>query len=178
MPLTFSLTLLAATALLLVGCNPILPSEGNKVKFKAHSKSQPATKTAYAGTGSSHEDIYWSEGDDIRIYSGNTAVVTPAFANYELVISSDKTRLFAVAIGTYLDTIASVLNQKAIPALLELNKKFAGCAMPILIHDDIESDNETLTANLEKLCRAGLITPSPDLEEHLREALNLPLRQE
>ena len=91
-PLTFSLTLLAATALLLVGCNPILPSEGNKVKFKAHSKSQPATKTAYAGTGSSHEDIYWSEGDDIRIYSGNTAVVTPAFANYELVISSDKTR--------------------------------------------------------------------------------------
>lgn len=95
-PLTFSLTLLAATALLLVGCNPILPSEGNKVKFKAHSKSQPATKTAYAGnaesTGSSHEDIYWSEGDDIRIYSGNTAVVTPAFANYELVISSDKTK--------------------------------------------------------------------------------------
>ena len=95
-PLVFSLTLLAATALLLVGCNPILPSEGNKVKFKAHSKSQPATKTAYAGnaasTGSSHEDIYWSEGDDIRIYSGNTAVVTPAFANYELVISSDKTR--------------------------------------------------------------------------------------
>lgn len=95
-PLIFSLTLLAATALLLVGCNPILPSEGNKVKFKAHSKSQPATKTAYAGnaasTGSSHEDIYWSEGDDIRIYSGNTAVVTPAFANYELVISSDKTR--------------------------------------------------------------------------------------
>lgn len=94
--LTFSLTLLAATALLLVGCNPILPSEGNKVKFKAHSKSQPATKTAYAGnaasTGSSHEDIYWSEGDDIRIYSGNTAVVTPAFANYELVISNDKTR--------------------------------------------------------------------------------------
>ena len=95
-PLIFSLTLLAATALLLVGCNPILPSEGNKVKFKAHSKSQPATKTAYAGnaasTGSSHEDIYWSEGDDIRIYSGNTAVVTPAFANYELVISRDKTR--------------------------------------------------------------------------------------
>lgn len=93
-PLVFSLTLLAATALLLVGCNPILPSEGNKVKFKAHSKSQPATKTAYAGnsTGSSHEDIYWSEGDDIRIYSGNTAVVTPAFANYELVISNDKTR--------------------------------------------------------------------------------------
>ena len=96
-PLVFSLTLLAATALLLVGCNPILPSEGNKVKFKAHSKSQPATKTAYAGydaasTGSSHEDIYWSKGDDIRIYSGNTAVVTPAFANYELVISNDKTR--------------------------------------------------------------------------------------
>ena len=99
-------------------------------------------------------------------------------ANGSWALSSDKTRLFAVAIGTYLDTIASVLNQKAIPALLELNKKFAGCAMPILIHDDIESDNETLTANLEKLCRAGLITPSPDLEEHLREALNLPLRQE
>ena len=78
--LTFFLTLLAAMALLLIGCNPILPSEGNKVKFKAHSKSQLATKTTYAGdaVGKTHEDIYWSEGDAIRIYSGNTAVVTPA----------------------------------------------------------------------------------------------------
>lgn len=92
--MTFILTVLAASALLLTGCNPILPSEGNKVKFKARSKSQLATKTSYAGdaVGKTHEDIYWSEGDDIRIYSGNTAVVTPAFANYELVISSDKTR--------------------------------------------------------------------------------------
>lgn len=96
-PLIFSLTLLAATALLLVGCNPILPSEGNKVKFKAHSKSQPATKTAYAGnaasTGSTHEDIYWSPNDAIRIYSGDPSVVRPVIqtengvcADYKLVV--------------------------------------------------------------------------------------------
>ncbi len=91
--MTFTLTVLAATALLLSGCNPILPSGGKSVKFKATSKSQPTTKTAYAGnaaaTGSSHEDIYWSDGDAIRIFSGNTNVVSPASAVYSLVVPNN-----------------------------------------------------------------------------------------
>ena len=96
-PLTFSLTLLAAIALLLTGCNPILPSGGKSVKFTANSKSQPATKTTYAGnaasTGSTHEDIYWSPNDAIRIYSGDPSVVRPVIqtengvcADYKLVV--------------------------------------------------------------------------------------------
>lgn len=93
-------------------------------------------------------------------------------------LSSDKTALFAVAIGTYLDIIAEVMNRHAVPRLLELNKKFAGCAMPELIHDDVESDNESLAANLEKLCRAGLIVPDDSLEDFLRESMNLPPRVE
>lgn len=98
------MTVLVATALLLTGCDPILPSSGGKsVKFTAHSKSQLTTKTVYAGnyaaTGSTHEDIYWEDGNAIRIYSGNPAVVAPQIivdnqvcANYELVVSSDRTR--------------------------------------------------------------------------------------
>ena len=94
-PLTFSLTLLAATALLLTGCNPILPSGGKSVKFTANSKSQPATKTTYAGNTASttHEDIYWSPNDAIRIYSGDPSVVRPVIqtengvcADYKLVV--------------------------------------------------------------------------------------------
>ena len=95
--MTFILTVLAASALLLTGCNPILPSGGKSVKFTANSKSQPATKTTYAGnaasTGSTHEDIYWSPNDAIRIYSGDPSVVRPVIqtengvcADYKLVV--------------------------------------------------------------------------------------------
>ncbi len=36
-------------------------------------------------------------------------------------LSSDKTKLFSVAIGTYLDIICGVFNNKAIPKLIDLN---------------------------------------------------------
>lgn len=101
--MTLIFTVLAATVLLLAGCDPILPSGGKSVKFTAYSKSQLTTKTVYAGnydaTGSTHEDIYWEDGNAIRIYSGNPAVVAPPVivdnqvcANYKLVVSSDRTK--------------------------------------------------------------------------------------
>lgn len=92
----YTFIMLAASLMLLAGCEPLSSRDGKLVKFKATSKSQPATKTVYAGnaasTGKSHEDIYWSDNDAIRIYSGNTAVVAPESANYSLVVSSDRTK--------------------------------------------------------------------------------------
>lgn len=77
--MTIILTVLAALALLLSGCDPILPSGEKSVKFSATAKSQMTTKTSYAGddytSGKPHEDIYWSDGDAISIYSSNTNIV-------------------------------------------------------------------------------------------------------
>ena len=77
--MTIILTALAALALLLSGCDPILPSGEKSVKFSATAKSQMTTKTSYAGddytSGKTHEDIYWSDGDAISIYSSNTDIV-------------------------------------------------------------------------------------------------------
>lgn len=77
--MTIIVTVLAALALLLSGCDPILPSGEKSVKFSATAKSQMTTKTSYAGddytSGKTHEDIYWSDGDAISIYSSNTDIV-------------------------------------------------------------------------------------------------------
>lgn len=91
-------------------------------------------------------------------------------------LSSDKTELFSMAIGAYLDTICEVFNRKAIPALLEVNgKHFADAAVPHLVHGDIETRDLTqLSAFLKDMTGIGLITPDDALEEYLREQAALP----
>jgi len=105
------------------------------------------------------------------IFLGQSAVGSYA-------LSSDKTRLFAVALGAYLEIIAEVISNQAIPRLLALNKKFAGCKLPTLVHGDIESNSEDLAAVLERLSKCGIITPDSALEDYLRDLMNLPPRQE
>jgi hypothetical protein len=53
-------------------------------------------------------------------------------------LSSDKTGLFATALGTFLDSICEVINRHAIPRLTRLNA-FPPEANPTLTHGDIES---------------------------------------
>ena len=93
-------------------------------------------------------------------------------------LSSDKTRLFAMAIGTYLDIIAETFNRKAIPQLIELNRRqFLNAGIPKLIHGDIESANlKELGDYLKALSELGLITPDETLEDYLREQASLPAR--
>lgn len=50
-------------------------------------------------------------------------------------LSSDKTKLFSMAIGAYLDMICEVFNRKAIPELIELNCKIAADADGLLVVD-------------------------------------------
>ena len=96
--ITSILTVLVATALLLTGCDPILPSGGKSVKFTATSRSQVTTKTAYSGNidaETKREAIYWDGNDKIRIYSSDTEVVaTPNgtdYAEYSLEVSATPT---------------------------------------------------------------------------------------
>lgn len=94
-------------------------------------------------------------------------------------LSSDKTRLFSMAIGAYLDIICETFNRKAIPQLIELNQKsFAGLSdYPTLVHGDIETqDLAQLGAYLKDMTGLGLITPDDTLEEYLREQASLPTK--
>lgn len=89
-------------------------------------------------------------------------------------LSSDKTDLFAAAIGAWLDGIAAVVNQHAIPRLLRLNGLPTEMA-PKLMHGDIEvPDLSELADYVMKLVGAGALTPTPEIERHLREVASLP----
>lgn len=58
-------------------------------------------------------------------------------------LSSDKTELFSVALGAFLDLICEVFNKQAIPRLIGINgARFAGITgYPMLIHGDIETQD-------------------------------------
>lgn len=90
-------------------------------------------------------------------------------------LSSDKTELFAVALGGWMDAIAGVHNRHAIPRLIRLNGMPAELA-PKLVHGDVEKQElEKIGGFIERLSRAGMpLFPDPALEEHLRELGGLP----
>lgn len=90
-------------------------------------------------------------------------------------LSSDKTDLFAVALGTFLDGIEDVLNRYAVPRLFQLNGKNLE-KLPAIRHEDIEKpDLAALGTYIGALVNAGVpLFPDDDLEAYLREAGNLP----
>lgn len=88
---------------------------------------------------------------------------------------SDKTKLFAMAIGAFLDIIAQQFNRFAIPRLMAVND-FAITDMPQLQHGDVNSrDLVELGDYITKLAGAGMpIFPNPKLEQYLLKVANLP----
>jgi len=91
-------------------------------------------------------------------------------------LSSDKTDLFAVALGAWLMSIADVLTDEA-NKLLSLN------GMPgrvRLAHEDIEGpDLVELGDYVTKITGAGVpLFPDPELEGYLKKAANLPSSDE
>jgi len=92
-------------------------------------------------------------------------------------LSSDKTELFGVALGTYLDLICEVVNSQGIPRLLAVNGDvFKGItAYPELIHGDIETpDLAKLGGFVKDMVGVGAITPDGGMEDYLRMAADLP----
>ena len=90
-------------------------------------------------------------------------------------LSSDKTELFAVALGAWLDSIEDVLNRHAVPRLLRLN----GLPVdnpPQIRHGDIEKPDLTqLVQFVTGLANAGApLFPDLVLENRLREIADLP----
>ena len=89
-------------------------------------------------------------------------------------LSSDKTNLFSVALGTWLDMIAAVFNRHAIPRLWELN----GLDMetiPELKHGDLEkADPEVMAKFVETLSKAGLDFTDIETQNNIRRLVDFP----
>ncbi len=94
-------------------------------------------------------------------------------------LSSDKTELFAMAIGAYLDIICETFNSQGIPQLIDINgSHFEGVTdYPKLSHGDIETvDIQKLAAYIKDMTGVGILIPDDTLEDYVREAANLPER--
>lgn len=90
-------------------------------------------------------------------------------------LSSSKVDLFSVALGAWLDEIATVFNRYALPRLMELNNIDMEL-QPTLSHADVKRvDIGELGNYITALSGAGMpLFPDTALEDHLRTAANLP----
>jgi hypothetical protein len=92
-----------------------------------------------------------------------------------LALSSDKTEMFATAIGTMMDTVVDTFNAHIMPRLWEVNG-FDYETLPKLGHGDIEKpDLEKLSRFLTAMTGIGVpLMPDRDLENKLRRFASLP----
>lgn len=94
-------------------------------------------------------------------------------------LSSDKTELFSMAIGAFLDVICETFNNQGIPSLIDINgSKFDGITdYPYLSHGDInDRDITQLSTFLKDMIGVGVLVPDEDLEDYVRDAAHLPER--
>jgi len=94
-------------------------------------------------------------------------------------LSSDKTELFAVAIGAFLDIICETFNSQGIPPLIDINgKHFAGITgYPKMTHGDIEDvDITKVAAFIKDMTGIGVLVPDDGLEDYIRQVGHLPSR--
>ena len=92
-------------------------------------------------------------------------------------LADNKTAMFALAVGTYLDTICEAFNNQGIRRLIDINgHAFDGITdYPKMTHTDIEKPDLTAFANfLKGMIDAGVITPDPELERYVRQTGGLP----
>lgn len=94
-------------------------------------------------------------------------------------LSSDKTSLFARAIGAWLGMIEDVLNRFAVHRLFRVNGMDTS-NLPRIVHKDIEEpDLQVLGAFLSQMGSMGMpIFPDEALEKYLREVAHLPPQSE
>ena len=96
-------------------------------------------------------------------------------------LADSKTKIFALAIGTYLDVICEVFNNQGIPRLIDINgDAFVGITdYPRMIHGDIETpDLQSFTTFIKEMVGIGVLQPDEQLEEEVRRVGNLPEKVE
>lgn len=96
-------------------------------------------------------------------------------------LSSNKTKLFSLAIGSFLNSICETFNNQAIPRLIDLNEEhFKGITdYPKMVHSDIEEpDLEKLGNFIRDMVGCGALFPDEGIDDHIRQVAKLPERQE
>lgn len=96
-------------------------------------------------------------------------------------LADNKTKIFSLAVGTYLDVICEVFNNQAIPRLIDINgDHFKGISdYPKMVHGDIEDkDLATFASFIKEMIGAGVIQPDEALEEEVRRVGGLPEKME
>ena len=94
-------------------------------------------------------------------------------------LSDNKTEMFSLAIGAFLDIICEEFNKKAIPYLVDMNgEQFGGITdYPKLVHGDIETqDIGKLGDYIQKMTGIGVLQPDAGLEDFVRQQAGLPKR--
>lgn len=94
-------------------------------------------------------------------------------------LSSDKTELFAMAIGAYLDIICQTFNSQAIPRLIDINgDHFSGITeYPKMVHGDIaDVDITKISTFIKDMTGIGVLVPDDGLEDYIRDIAHLPAR--
>jgi len=93
-------------------------------------------------------------------------------------LATSKTKLFSLAIQTYLDEIQEVMNSHAVPRLFRLNGMNTA-KLPRLVHGDVEEvDLAELADFIQKLANAGApLFPNENLENYLLRLANLPAEE-
>lgn len=94
-------------------------------------------------------------------------------------LSSDKTELFAVAIGAFLDIICETFNNQGVPALIDINGEyFKGITeYPQMTHGDIEdADIAKVATFIKDMVGIGVLIPDDGLEDYIRQVGHLPNR--
>lgn len=94
-------------------------------------------------------------------------------------LSSEKTDVFAVALGTILDVVEDVMNRFAVPRLWRMNG-WNEAEAPQIKHGDIEDrDLAALGTFLTTMQQVGIrLFPDPDLEKYVRDVAHLPEKSE
>jgi hypothetical protein len=91
-------------------------------------------------------------------------------------IVDNRSNLFTTAIMSYMDIVADVMNQHAIPRLFELNPDIQISDYPKLEHGDLESmDLDVLGKFMQALSAAGCdLFPNEELKKWLLKAAHAP----
>ena len=96
-------------------------------------------------------------------------------------LADNKTTIFAMSIGTYLDVICEVFNNQAIPRLIDINgDAFKGITdYPKMVHGDIEAPDLVQFATfIKEMVGVGVLVPDEELEAEVRRVGNLPEKVE
>ena len=96
-------------------------------------------------------------------------------------LADSKTKIFALAIGTYLNAICEVFNNQGIPRLIDINgDAFKGITdYPKMVHGDIETpDLQAFATYIKEMVGVGVLQPDEQLEEVVRRVGGLPEKVE